>query len=167
MTPLDTQENWNHKVRGETPHQRLDRNYAELLQEVRVAQTGTQLLLAFLLAAAFTPRFADLTDFQRALYVVSLVLGCGATALLIAPSAYHRVVYQRQLKHYLVRCSNWFAHFGLAMLMLALSSSMMLILDVVLGTQRAVWITGGVLMWFVMWWYVLPMWARARNRQRL
>src|SRR5256885_441567 len=71
----DAHDQWNFSVRRETPTQRLDRNYAEILQEVRVAQTGVQLLLAFLLTVAFTPRFATLTDFERRVYVAALVLG--------------------------------------------------------------------------------------------
>ena len=69
----DAHDQWNFMARRETPTQRLDRNYAEILQEVRVAQTGVQLLLAFLLTVAFTPRFATLTEFERGVYVGALV----------------------------------------------------------------------------------------------
>lgn len=158
-----TLEVWNDGIHAETNHQRLNRRYAEILQEVRVAQTGTQLLLAFLLTLAFTPRFAILTDFQRMVYVTSLVIGAGATALLIAPAAFHRVVFQRDLKHALVRSSNLLALFGLIMLMLALSSSLLLILDVVLGSPQSVWITCGIALWFGLWWYVLPVWNCVRH----
>ncbi|WP_043723048.1 DUF6328 family protein, partial [Kutzneria sp. 744] len=82
----ETHDSWNFAARGETPTQRLDRNYAELLQEIRVAQTGVQLLLAFLLSLAFTPRFGALGEFDRGAFVASLVLGAAATALLIAPA---------------------------------------------------------------------------------
>jgi Family of unknown function (DUF6328) len=152
------------RAHGETTHQRLTRNYAELLQEVRVAQTGTQLLLAFLLTLAFTPRFGALTDFQRQVYVTSLVIGAAATALLIAPAAFHRVVFQRGLRHALVTYSNRFAYFGLILLMCALSSALLLILDVVLGAPRSIWITGAIASWFGVWWYAIPMWNRARHR---
>jgi Family of unknown function (DUF6328) len=154
---------WNDGTYGETNHQRLNRRYAEILQEVRVAQTGTQLLLAFLLTLAFTQRFSQLNDFQRTVYVTSLVIGACATALLIAPAAFHRVVFQRDLKHALVKCSNLLAFFGLIMLMLAISSSLLLILDVVLGSPRSVWITSGIATWFGIWWYVLPMWNCIRH----
>lgn len=152
------------RAHGESTHQRLTRNYAELLQEVRVAQTGTQLLLAFLLTLAFTPRFGALSDFQRHVYVTSLVIGAGATALLIAPAAFHRVVFQRGLRHALVAYSNRFAYFGLILLMLALSSALLLILDVVLGSPRSIWITAAIASWFGTWWYAIPMWSRARHR---
>src|SRR5215469_10359817 len=81
---MSEDDRWNYRVRGETPSQRLDRNFVELLQEVRVAQVGVQALLAFLLAVVFTPRFGQLTLFQTDAYVLSLVLGAGSTALLIA-----------------------------------------------------------------------------------
>lgn len=152
------------RAHGETTHQRLTRNYAELLQEVRVAQTGTQLLLAFLLTLAFTPRFGALTVFQRDVYVISLVIGAAATALLIAPAAFHRVVFQRGLRHALVSYSNRFALFGLILLMCALTSALLLILDVVLGSPRSIWITAAIATWFGTWWYALPMWNRARHR---
>jgi hypothetical protein len=153
----------NKATHGETPHQRLNRRYAEILQEVRVAQTGTQLLLAFLLTLAFTPRFSYLTHFQIVVYVTSLVIGAGATALLIAPAAFHRIVFHNDLKDTLVRYSNRFAYFGLIMLMLALSSSMLLILDVVLGSPRSIWITCSISSWFGVWWYGVPIWNRLRH----
>ncbi|WP_223199411.1 DUF6328 family protein [Solihabitans fulvus] len=156
-------DSWNYAARGETPTQRLDRNYGEILQEVRVAQTGVQLLLAFLFTLAFTPRFTALTDFQRGVYVTSLILGAAATALLIAPAPFHRVVFARRLKRLLVRASGLFAVFGLALLMLSLSSALLLILDVVLNIALAAWIASGTLLWFCTWWYAVPLWSRMRH----
>lgn len=150
---------------GETAHQRLNRSYAELLQEVRVAQTGTQLLLAFLLSLAFTPRFSDLNDFQLTVYVTSLVIGAAATALLIAPAAFHRIVFHRDLRHTLVTATNRFAASGLVLLMCALVSALLLILDVVVGSPWSVWITLAISTWFGMWWYGLPVWNRVRHKR--
>src|SRR5215468_10988642 len=116
---LNTLDAWNDGTYGETNHQRLNRRYAEILQEVRVAQTGTQLLLAFLLTLAFTPRFGILTDFQRGVYVTSLVIGAAATALLIAPASFHRIVFHRDLRYVLVKATNRFAAAGLMLLMMA------------------------------------------------
>jgi hypothetical protein len=162
---MDRDDQWNFAARGETPTQRLDRNYGEILQEVRVAQTGVQLLLAFLLMLAFTPRFTALSDYQRDLYVASLVLGAASNALLIAPAPFHRLVFKRRLKRQLVQASSRFAIYGLTLLMLALTSSLLLILDVVVGRDRALWIAGGTLGWFTLWWYVAPLWSRRRNRR--
>lgn len=150
--------------REETPAQRLDRNYAELLQEIRVAQTGVQLLLAFLLTLAFTPRFAGLTTFQRHVYVTSLILGSAATALLIAPAPFHRMVFRRRLRTHLVRAGSLFALCGLALLMFSLSTALLLVLDVTLGTRPAEYVASAILGWFCLWWYLLPLWSRVRYR---
>ncbi|GGS33223.1 MULTISPECIES: DUF6328 family protein [Actinokineospora] len=149
----------------ESPRQRLARNYGEQLQEVRVAQTGVQFLLAFLLALAFTPRFPEITGFQEDVYVVALVLGASATALLIAPAAYHRLVFRRGLKHRLVHATAMFTLAGLTLLMLAIGASLLLVLDVVVGGPQARWLTGGVLCWFGLWWFAVPLWTRRHGRQ--
>jgi hypothetical protein len=159
-------DDWNQSARGERPLQRLDRSYAEILQEVRVAQTGVQVLLAFLLTLAFTPKFATLNHTQLILYVATLILGAAATALLMAPAPFHRIVFRHRLKHHLVTAANRFALYGLATLLLAKGCAIMLILDVVLGPQPAHWITGAVVSWFVLFWFALPMWCRHRHRPR-
>src|SRR5438105_9777609 len=85
-TSVEDHDNWNAGARGETPLQRADRAYGEILQEIRVAQTGVQILFAFLLTLAFQARFGQTTGFQRHVYVVTLMLCAAATALLIAPA---------------------------------------------------------------------------------
>jgi hypothetical protein len=164
---MDEDDRWNYRMRGETPNQRLDRNFVELLQEVRVAQVGVQAMLAFLLAVAFTPRFEVLTVLQRDSYVTSLVLGAGATALLIAPAAFHRMVFRRRLKRELVHTCSRLALVGLVLMMLSISTAMLLILDVVLGLRIALWLSSGILCWFSLWWYVLPLRYRWRARPRV
>jgi len=159
----DDHDEWNAGARGETPLQRADRAYGEILQEVRVAQTGVQILLAFLLALAFTARFAAITGFQRGLYVLTLMLCAGSAALLIAPAAYHRMVYRRRLKQHLVRAANRLALSGLMLLLLAIVAALVLILDVVLGTGPGLFLGTGALAWFVAWWFVLPVWSRLRH----
>src|SRR5712691_13298888 len=84
--------------RTETPLERWDRNYGELLQELRVAQTGVQILFAFLLTLPFSPRFGQVSRFERATYVSTLLLAAGAAALLIAPVAFHRLVFRDRQK---------------------------------------------------------------------
>ena len=155
-------DDWNAEARGETPMQRADRAYGEILQEVRVAQTGVQILFAFLLALAFQARFGGITGFQRGTYVVTLMLCAGATALLIAPAAFHRVIYRRRLKQHLVRVANRLALSGLVLLLLSMASAVLLIMDVVLGLVPAILLAAGVLVWFTMWWFVLPMHSRAQ-----
>src|SRR5436190_787717 len=156
-------DDWNAEARGETPMQRADRAYAEILQEVRVAQTGVQILFAFLLALAFQARFPAITSFQRGVYVVTLMLCAAATALLIAPAAFHRMIYRKRLKQHLVRVANRMAITGLALLLLSMVSAVLLIMDVVLGRVPAFILAAAVLTWFTMWWFVLPLQTRVRD----
>jgi hypothetical protein len=156
-------ESWNERVRGETPMQREDRRYGELLQELRVAQTGIQILLAFLFTAAFSPGFQRLQDYQRVIYVVTLLLGAGATALLIAPVSIHRLLFGQQLKPQIVRAANVLTFFGLVLMGLTVGSALLLVLDYILPLDSALWLTGGVMLWFVAWWYALPLVMRGRH----
>lgn len=160
----DDHDEWNADARGETPLQRADRAYGEILQEVRVAQTGVQILFAFLLTLAFTNRFATISPFDRLVYVVTLMLCAAATALLIAPAAFHRVIYRRRLKQHLLHVANRLALSGLVLLVLAMTSAILLILHVVLGFGPALFLTLGALSWFVTWWFILPVWSRLRHQ---
>lgn len=157
---------WNATARGETPLQRLDRVYAELLQEIRVAQTGVQILLAFLLGLAFTPRFVELDHRQRALYVATLAISAASAALLMAPGPLHRLMFQRQLKHHIVRAANGFAIGGFALLLLGIGAALTLILDVALGTVLAPLFASPIVVFFVVAWYVYPLWLRNRHRHQ-
>jgi hypothetical protein len=144
------------RSRGETLDQLLDRNLAELLQELRVAITGVQVLFAFLLGLAFTQRFADLDGFQVAVYTLTLMSTALATVLLIAPVSFHRLVFRRRQKAVLVAVADRLLLLGLALLVLAISSGVLLVLDVVLG--RWAGLAGGGLTAAVgvLTWYVLP-----------
>jgi hypothetical protein len=146
--------------RHETEAERLDRNYSELLQELRVAQAGVQILFAFLLSLAFTQRFAEVSSLQRTVYVITLLLSAGAAALLIAPVAFHRMVFRRRQKDDLVEVSSRLAIGGLIALFLAMVGAVLLILDVVLGNALAGVLTAVVAVWFVLLWFVLPLPAR-------
>ena len=160
---LDTDsDRWNYLARGETSTQRLDRNFSELLQEVRVAQVGVQLLLTFLFAAAFTPRFVDFSAVQQGMYGVALALSAASTALLMAPVSFHRMVFRRRLRRELVLMSNRMVFFGLLLLILALAAAILLVTDVTMGLTSAIWVTTGVVGWFGLWWYVLPLRCRLR-----
>src|SRR6266550_7750856 len=148
--------------RGESTAERLDRNYNELLQELRVAQAGVQILFAFLLSLAFTQRFGQANSFQRTTYVVTLLFAAGAAALLIASVAFHRIVFRQRQKDDLVDASNRLALGGLGMLLVAMVGAVLLILDVVLGGSRALLLTAAVAAWFVGFWVVLPLTRRER-----
>ena len=148
------------EARGETLDQLLDRNLAELLQELRVAITGVQVLFAFLLGLAFTQRFADLDDFGVAVYTVTLMTTALATVLLIAPVSFHRLVFRRRQKGALIRVADLMLRAGLAMLVVAISCGTLLVLDVALGRGAAIAGGGLVLLTGAVTWYALPLWAR-------
>jgi hypothetical protein len=159
------QAEWNREMRGETDLERIDRNYNDLLQELRVTQTGVQILFAFLLTLAFTQRFTEITSFQRTIYVTTLLCAAAATALIIAPVSYHRIVFRRRLKPRLVRAANRFAIGGLGFLVIAMSGSVLLIVDVVLDGSIVAWLAGGTAGWFVFFWYLVPLWARLTSSE--
>lgn len=156
-------ERWNQEMRTETPTQRTDRNYYEILQEVRVAQIGIQTLFAFLLSCAFSQRFQGLSDYQRTLFVIALLLTIVTASLLTAPAAYHRVLFRLRMKGHIVDASNRFAISGLVTLVFAMSAGLLLVLDMTLGHVPAAALTLLVLTWFGCWWYALPMSKRGRR----
>jgi uncharacterized membrane protein YhhN len=149
--------------RDESEAERLDRNYAELLQELRVTQTGVQILFAFLLTIAFTDRFTDVSSFQRATYVTTLLSAAGATAFLIAPVAYHRIVFRHQQKDDLVRNAHRMAMAGMACLLVAMVGAVTLILEVTLGRTAGLSFGVAVGVFFLLWWVVVPLVSRARG----
>jgi hypothetical protein len=148
------------RARGETVDQVLDRNLAELLQELRVAITGVQILFAFLLGLAFTARFATLDGFELTLYTVALLATALATLLLIAPVSFHRLVFRRRQKAVLVTVADRLLMAGLGLLGVAISAAVLLILDVVLGRWQGLVGGGLVALVALLTWYVLPLRAR-------
>src|SRR5690625_3794762 len=122
----------------ETERQRWQRNFAELLQELRVAQTGVQVLFAFLLIVAFSPGFIDTDGFDHAVYLVALLSAASAAALLIAPVAYHRWLFRRGSKPLLVVQANRMALGGLLLLIVAMVATVLLAVGVVLARPWAV-----------------------------
>jgi Family of unknown function (DUF6328) len=148
------------QARGESLDQVLDRNLAELLQELRVAITGVQVLFAFLLGLAFTQRFTELDDFEVTVYTVTLLATALTTVVLIAPVSFHRLVFRRRRKAVLIAVADRLLLVGLALLVLAISSGVLLILDFVLGRGPGLVVGGLVLLVGVVTWYGLPIWAR-------
>jgi hypothetical protein len=119
--------------RRETPTERLDRNWEDLLQELRVVQTGVQLLTGFLLTLPFQDRFADIEDFQRHAYLVTVGCAIGATGFLIAPVSLHRLVFRRHLRRQMVNVAHYFALTGLALLAGAVVGVVLLTFGLVAG----------------------------------
>lgn len=150
--------------RGETEIERLDRHWIELLQELRVAQTGVQILFAFLLVIAFTPLLVNADEFTHAVFAGTLVVTAMATGLLIAPVPFHRLVYRRRLRPELVRVAGRMAAGGLVLLVVAVAGGLLLALDVVLPRGVAITVVALVAVWFALFWYALPVAVRRRSR---
>jgi hypothetical protein len=148
---------------GETEAERDDRNLIELLQELRVAGLGVQVLFGFLLSIPFSTRFVELTHAQRGLYVTSLLLSAIATALLLAPVAYHRLVFRRHRKEQLVKDANILAILGLAAVGLAVSAAVLLVVSFVDQGATVALVALFVVCLFAVLWFVLPL-ARRRTR---
>ncbi len=142
--------------RNETEEERLDRNLGELLQELRIALPGVQVLFAFLLAVPFQRNFNEITTFQEYAYFGTLLSTMISAALLIAPSAYHRITFRLHRKEELVVYANRLAIIGLAFLALAMTGSVTLITDVLFGALATLVVATGAATLFVVLWYVLP-----------
>lgn len=142
--------------RRETPVERLDRNWNEILQELRVTQTGIQILTGFLLTVPFQQRFTELTDEQRTIYLVLVVLAAVTTGLMVAPVSLHRWLFRRHAKSALVAGADRFMRVGLVFLSLVVSGVVLLVFDVVIGRTAALATSGGLLTFLVLTWFVLP-----------
>jgi hypothetical protein len=143
--------------RRESLAARDDRNLAELLQELRVAGLGVQVLFGFLLAMPFSSRFDRLGSFQRGLYVADVVLAATSTALLLAPVAYHRLVFRRQQKEHLIRAANVMAIAGLVTVALAVSTAILLVLSYVAPGLPTVVLVALTVCLFSALWFALPL----------
>ncbi|MFE7561630.1 DUF6328 family protein [Kitasatospora sp. NPDC057500] len=143
--------------RQESSEERADRRWSDLLQEVRVAQTGSQVLFGFLLSVVFMPRFAQLEQFDRHLYIVTVVLGALATGSLAAPVSYHRLFAGRRLKPQLVEAAARLVAMGLVLLALTIGSALLLLLREAADGATAAWITGVVMVYFAVCWLLVPM----------
>ncbi|MET9962779.1 DUF6328 family protein [Streptomyces sp. NPDC006326] len=150
----------------ESPRDRVNRRWHEILQETRVAQTGVQILLGFLLSLAFTPAFKDLGPGDRALYVLTTVLGASSAAALIAPVSIHRFVSGLRLKREVVEAAGRLMVCGMVMMALTIGCTLLLVLHVVLRGLIAELVVGVVMLWFGACWLVLPLRLRRRARQR-
>jgi hypothetical protein len=142
---------------GETDQERADRNFSDLLQEVRVAQTGVQILFAFLLTLPFSTRFGETTAADRAVYVVTLLASAAASALLLAPVSYHRLVFRQNRKAELVRTASVLAEAGTVCLLVAIVGAVFVVMDVVIGTAAGIAAAVVVGLFCGLLWYVLPM----------
>ena len=151
--------------KGELKSERLDRNWNELLQELRVTQTGVQILTGFLLTMPLQTNFGGLHGFTRGTYAVAVSLSLLATVLLIAPVSMHRLLFRQQLKESIVLTGDSLAKAGLAVLAMALTAVAVLVFGIVFG-DRVGLVAGGVsLTLFLVAWLALPLVVSRRSRR--
>ena len=149
--------------RNETELERCDRNLVELLQEVRVVQTGVQVLFAFLLTAPLAQRFTELSDFQRLTYFATLLVAGGAAILLIAPTAYHRILFRLGDKEHLVAVANRLTLAGLTAVALSMIGALLFVTDLLFeDTAIVVATTGLAALGCLSLWCLAPLLRRAK-----
>ncbi|MEX2108589.1 MAG: DUF6328 family protein [Solirubrobacterales bacterium] len=146
--------------RDESKEERLDRNLGELLQELRVALPGVQVLFAFLLTVPFQQGFTKITPFQEKVYFACLMLTAISATLLISPTAYHRMTFRKQQKDHLINLANKFAIAGLACLALAMTGAVMLVTDLLFGAVATAIASGFSFCLFLLLWFALPLQRR-------
>ncbi|MGW3286272.1 DUF6328 family protein [Streptomyces sp. NPDC001002] len=137
--------------------------WGEIIQEIRVAQTGVQILFGFLLTVVFTPRFVDLSQANRTIYIVTVVLGACATGALIGPVSLHRLVSGRRVKTQAVRWASRLTLVGLFLLFATMIAALLLVLRVATHDHYVPYLVAGVAVWYVLCWLVLPLWTRHRH----
>src|SRR5687768_8456485 len=142
---------------GETPGERANRELMELLNELRVALPGVQVLFAFLLGVPFTQRFTKLGDFEQQLYVASIVATAAATFFLVAPTAHHRLRFRSGIKEQLIRTANAFAIVGLVLLAFAVSAVSYVVVGMVDDSPVPQLVAAGLAALAVVTWFVVPL----------
>ncbi|EKX63861.1 hypothetical protein Sipo8835_19625 [Streptomyces ipomoeae] len=152
-----------YRGRDETEEERADRRWGELIQEVRVAQTGVQILFGFLLTVVFTPRYEQLPQTEKTIYLVTVVLGASATGALIGPVSFHRLVTGRRIKPATVRWAGRMTFAGLILLLATMTAALLLILRVATDNAYVPWLVVCVLLWYLLCWFALPVWIRRRH----
>ncbi|MGW6377222.1 DUF6328 family protein [Rhodococcus sp. NPDC055112] len=148
---------WDRSARHETATERLDRNWASILQELRVVQTGVQLLTGFLLILPFQERFAELSTYEQWVYLATVILSIAATVLLIAPVGMHRILFRQRKLDTLVTSAHRFELWGLILLGLTLTGVVMLIIGTVIDPIVGAIAGGCAAIAFGYFWIALPL----------
>ncbi|MFL5992451.1 MAG: DUF6328 family protein [Rubrobacteraceae bacterium] len=141
---------------GEDPQERTARELIELLQELRIVIPGVQVLFAFLLTVPFSQGFMKLDSLQRGVFFATLLCTAAATALLIAPSSHHRLLFRQGVREQRVKMGNVLAILGLVFLVPAMVGVLFVITDLMFGMVAAIVATAVVALGFVLLWFVLP-----------
>jgi cation transport ATPase len=149
--------------RTEEDQERLNRQMTELLNELRVAMPGVQVLFAFLLAVPFQQRFEVVNTFQRDVYLVTLLAAAAATAFLIAPSAYHRIAFQEHEKERIIQMGTRQFVCGIVALAVAMDGAVLLVTDVLFRTSTVIVVLACVSAMFLWLWFGIGLWRRWRR----
>ena len=147
----------------EDSQERTSRELIELLQELRIVIPGVQVLFAFLLTVPFSQGFTKLTTVQRDVFFATLLCTAAATALLIAPSAHHRLLWRRGVREQRLKLGNALTILGLAFLVPAMVGVMYVITDLIFGLTAASIVTVVMVLLFVSLWFILPLPYRGKN----
>jgi hypothetical protein len=148
---------------GESEYERTARELAELLQELRVALPGVQVLFAFLLTVPFSARFGSITPLQEVVFFATLVCAALSAALLLAPSAHHRLLWRCHARERRLRVANRFAIAGMILLALAMMGAVFVITDVLFGSHYASVAAGLIAAFFLYAWFVVPIRYRPKG----
>lgn len=148
-------------IPGETPNARLTRNFSELLQELRVQQAGVQIMFAFLLAVVFTEPYQDQSAFVRALHLITVLCAAVASALLIAPAVWHRILFRRRRREDILRHANLCALTGSVFLAATMVGTVLIVAEVAVGGWVADAIGALTAAVFGGLWFVMPRFLRA------
>ncbi len=146
---------------AESQKERVDRELIELLNELRVSLPGVQVLFAFLLTVPFSFGFSRLTSGQRAWYFATFLATAGASAFLMAPTSYHRILFRRADKDRMLRTASRFAIVGTVLLSLAIGGAVFVVADVMYAMVAAAWTTAVVAAGMAWLWFGLPLWRRS------
>jgi hypothetical protein len=147
----------------EDAKERVDRELIELLNELRVALPGVQVLFAFMLVVPFSQGFSGLTTFERWVYFAAFITAALGAALLIAPSSYHRLRFRKGDKEQMLHTANRLLLSGLARVAVSMALSVGLISEFVFGTGVALVAGNGIGLWLAWFWYGLPLSRRIRD----
>ncbi|MDX6399367.1 MAG: hypothetical protein QOJ43_2775 [Gaiellaceae bacterium] len=147
----------------ESHEERINRELIELLNELRVALPGVQVLFAFLLAVPFTQRFGMVTDLQKDTYMAALLCTMAGSVFLIAPTAYHRIRFRDRDKEALLRISNVFAIVGVVFLAVAMTAVVFMVTDLLFHDVVTIVVTSLTALLFAGVWFLLPLVRAARD----
>ena len=147
----------------ETQEERINRELIELLNELRVALPGVQILFAFLLAVPFTQRFANVTDLQKNVFMIALLCSLAGTVFLIAPSAFHRIRFRERDKETLLQTANAFAIIGLVFLAAGMTAVVFLVTDLLFKGALTFIVAAVTAALFAIVWFALPLLRKAQS----